>query len=140
MKLFGILERIIGSQNESEPVCLILDNLNYLVNSVSPENCFKVLDLIHYCDVLVKSRKNPGCVVCLAHSDSEDDSTFLLALKYRADLVMEIRSFSSGYLKDVDGELTFSRKETNRHKSRPLTILHLKVLGNAVRFHHVNKC
>jgi hypothetical protein len=43
--------------------------------------------------------------VCLLHADAEEDSSLYKVLSYRADLVMKVKNFPSGYLEDLDGEV-----------------------------------
>lgn len=48
----------------------------------------------------------PSCVVILTHSDADSDEKFIQSLRYRADLIMKVDGFASGYSKDIDGEVS----------------------------------
>lgn len=53
-RLYELVEKIVTKQDEGRPVCVVLDNVNYLANSVDST---LVLDFLHYCNVLIQSRK-----------------------------------------------------------------------------------
>lgn len=57
-KLYTLIEKIIGKQPEDQPLCLILDNVSYLANSVEST---QVIGFIHYCNNLIQSRKVLYC-------------------------------------------------------------------------------
>eukprot|EP01127_Copromyxa_protea_P008209 TRINITY_DN1877_c0_g1_i1.p1 TRINITY_DN1877_c0_g1~~TRINITY_DN1877_c0_g1_i1.p1 ORF type:complete len:279 (+),score=51.29 TRINITY_DN1877_c0_g1_i1:518-1354(+) len=140
-KLYSIVEKIVLSQSEEKPVCVIIDNLNYLANSVEES---QLLNFLQYCNTLVTSRKSGGCFVGLIHADAEEDSTLVKSLKYKVDLVMQINGFPSGYLEDLDGELTFRtnirrRVPVTRKNYRDPPVLHYRVADNGVKFHQVHK-
>jgi hypothetical protein len=53
-KLYLMVEKILKAQDENLPVCLVIDNLNYLANSVDMK---MLLEFLHYCTVLLQARK-----------------------------------------------------------------------------------
>jgi len=61
---------------------------------------------------------------------------FLKALMHRADLVMEVKGFTSGISKEVTGELTFQQNPGPRLSGPKL---HYKILENTVKFQNVRK-
>jgi archaellum biogenesis ATPase FlaH len=141
-KLFDNVKKWVDRQPKEGSVCLIIDNINYLLNAC--DNMLQVLDFIQYCTALIEARTAPSCVVILTHSDADSDEKFIQSLRYRADLIMKVDGFASGYSKDIDGELTFVQKSAskgnaNNHGVNSLPHLQFKLLESTVKFNTVRK-
>ncbi|KAG8443430.1 hypothetical protein GDO86_012008 [Hymenochirus boettgeri] len=90
---------------------LILDDLSVLLSL--GVTSVQVLDFMHYCRATVCGQYK-GNVVCLVHGDEEcDDEANELVVKslyYQSNLILRAEGLSTGYCKDVHGQLKIFRE------------------------------
>ncbi|XP_032230187.1 elongator complex protein 6 [Nematostella vectensis] len=106
------------------PCLLLVDDLSILLSLGVTAS--KVHDFAHYCMVLMcySSKKIYGCFVCLVACDSEDDDDSVLLWKqlcHMAHVEAHITSLSSGYCKDVHGQIVLTRREPNKLSTQGYT-------------------
>ncbi|XP_002737485.1 elongator complex protein 6-like [Saccoglossus kowalevskii] len=88
------------------PVLLLIDDLSILLSlGIS---LISVYDFMHYCVVMLcGSIQSVGCLVTLIHSDKDEENSLLLRhLLYSSHLHLHMNGLSSGFCKDVHGELS----------------------------------
>lgn len=119
------------------PCLLLIDDLTALISiGVRVQ---EIADFTHYCSTLMcfSPALVDGCLVTLVHHDGDvDDEESLLLwrqLCYRAHVELHVRGLSSGYCKDVHGQLTITQRDGNsiKHKRRDIQF---KILEKNVIF------
>lgn len=103
-KLFEKIENF--SQNK-EKIWVFVDNLNLFLNSFeSPKDS---IGFVSSFMELVKNKSKNFNLVILGSSDDEmeENQKMLQLLEINANLVIEVQNNSSGYSKDVDGNVYF---------------------------------
>lgn len=93
---------------------LIVDDLSLLTSlGITP---VQILDFIHYCRAGV-CHELQGEVVCLVHRDEEDEDgeVLLKSLCHQSGLVLQAEGLSTGFCKDVHGQLTITHKQPQEH-------------------------
>lgn len=119
------------------PCLLLIDDLTALISiGVRVQ---EIADFTHYCSTLMcfSPALVDGCLVTLVHHDGDvDDEESLLLwrqLCYRAHVELHVRGLSSGYCKDVHGQLTITQRDGNsiKHKRRDIQF---KILERNVIF------
>lgn len=124
-------------ENEREPCLLVIDDLSCLLSiGIHVQN---VIDFAHYCYSLMccSTTMLNGCFVTLVHNDSdvEDEESLLLwkQLCYYSHMELHVRGLSSGYCKDVHGQLTITQRDQHRTKHNTRN-LQFKILEKNVTF------
>ncbi|XP_077990638.1 elongator complex protein 6-like [Glandiceps talaboti] len=109
--LFDIISKSVCSEQGEviSPSLVLIDDVSILLSlGVSVKD---VTDFLHYCVVLLcGNTKSVGCLVTLVHSDKdvedEENDLLLKQLSYHSNLHLHVEGLSSGYCKDVHGQLT----------------------------------
>ncbi|CAH3143685.1 unnamed protein product [Porites evermanni] len=124
-------------ENEKEPCLLVIDDLSCLLSiGIHVQN---VIDFAHYCYSLMccSTTMLNGCFVTLVHNDSdvEDEESLLLwkQLCHYSHMELHVRGLSSGYCKDVHGQLTITQRDQHRTKHHTRN-LQFKILEKNVTF------
>jgi len=125
--------------DEQKPCLLLIDDLTSLLSIGIPVQ--EIIDFAHYCCTLMcyptTTNMLDGCLVTLVHNDSDvDDEDSMLLWKqlcHDAHMELHIRGLSSGYCKDVHGQLTITQRNLDRlkHKTRDVQY---KILEKNVTF------
>ncbi|XP_075070294.1 elongator complex protein 6 [Mixophyes fleayi] len=91
---------------------LIVDDVSLLLSL--GVTSLQVLDFIHYCRATVCSEYQ-GNLVCLLQrdeeSEDEDNELLMKSLCHQSSLILQVEGLTTGYCKDVHGELTITRKQ-----------------------------
>lgn len=120
--LYKRIKSFLGK--ETKPCLLLIDDLTALLSiGIHVQD---IVNFIHYCSTLMCYPPSmlDGCLVTLVHNDSDvDDEESLLLWKqlcYVAHMELHVRGLSSGYFKDVHGQLTITSRDQNKvnHSSR----------------------
>lgn len=123
--------------NEQKPCLLLIDDLTSLLTiGIRVE---EIIDFTHYCSTLMcfSPTMLKGCLVTLVHNDNDvDDEDSLLLWKqlcHEAHLELHVRGLSSGYCKDVHGQLTITKRDHNQmtHQTKDVQF---KILEKNVTF------
>jgi len=123
-----LYQRVKGFvEAEADDVCVIIDNLSVLFESCQQPNL--VLDLVHYLQLLIRRTEHRASLVVLVHEDVEDDQALVRTLEHRADIVMTTSGLSSGYSKEVNGQLVVSGSKLPQPKR-----MHFKSHDASVHF------
>jgi archaellum biogenesis ATPase FlaH len=137
-QLYETIRKILDSKNDLHcSHCVIIDNLNYLLNVCM--NVIEVADFVQYCTQLVQRQQQSSCFVTLIHEDAEENILPIKLLCYRASIVFSVDGFSSGYSKDIDGELSFILSKPRPNALPVLPAFHFKLFENSVKFQIVRK-
>ncbi|KAJ7383717.1 Elongator subunit elp6 [Desmophyllum pertusum] len=120
--LYNRIKSSLGK--ETKPCLLLIDDVTALLSIGI--HVQEVISFIHYCSVMMCSSPTTldGCLVTLAHNDSDvDDEESLLLWKqlcYVAHMEFHVKGLSSGYCKDVHGQLTITHRDQNsiKHSSK----------------------
>ena len=102
-----LFEKIENFGQNKEKIWLFVDNLNLFLNSLeSPKD---YIGFVNSLIDLVKNKSKKFNLVILGSSDDEIEKNqkMLQLLEINANLVIEIQNNSSGYSKDVDGNVCF---------------------------------
>eukprot|EP01102_Stenamoeba_stenopodia_P010740 TRINITY_DN3263_c0_g1_i1.p1 TRINITY_DN3263_c0_g1~~TRINITY_DN3263_c0_g1_i1.p1 ORF type:complete len:318 (-),score=86.20 TRINITY_DN3263_c0_g1_i1:142-1005(-) len=122
--------------SSKQQLCLIIDNLNLLPTFCSTA---QILEFVSQLRSLCASSVDKAVelyLVVLIHADEEEDRCLVAQLSHLADLIIYSKSFRSGYLVDVDGELSFhcKNKPNPFEANAPLpSALHFKTTETTVR-------
>ncbi|XP_070533113.1 elongator complex protein 6-like isoform X2 [Ptychodera flava] len=107
-----IRDSLLKSSDEiDKPVLVLIDDLSmFLSIGFSVVN---VYDIMHYLVTMICGQlKSPGCLVTFIHTDKdvEDEENDLIfkQLSYHSNLHLHAEGLSSGYCKDVHGQLSIS--------------------------------
>lgn len=130
-----IKETLSSSVNgDSDTSLLLIDDLSLLVSlGLKP---IQVDQLVHYCMATLPSTT----LVALTHNDTsvedEEYTTLATHLRHRADIVLVVEGLSSGYCKDVHGQLSITNRMSDDAISgrRQHKAFHYKVLDKTVNF------
>lgn len=138
--LYEAVSSLVSSHladNPSSPVSLVVDDLSVLmclgfsVQSIS--------EFIHYCRVLLNEvSQSSGILITLVHNDADvgDEESLKLTklLSYQADILIETAGLTSGFSKDVHGQMTVVHRglEHGTPGKRKATSVHYKVLDKAI--------
>ncbi|KAL9961410.1 hypothetical protein ACROYT_G030343 [Oculina patagonica] len=116
--LYNRIKTSLG--NETKPCLLLIDDLTALLSiGVQVQD---VINFMHYCSALMcySPTTLDGCLVTLVHNDSDvDDEESLLLWKqlcYVAHMELHVEGLSSGYCKDVHGQLTITSRDQDKMK------------------------
>jgi len=128
--IFESLYLTIKKQMDSKPGgCIILDNLNLLLNLTS---LVEVMQFLQYCQLLVKSKKkDPSLLVALIHK-SEDDFV-INTFSHAADVIFSVDELESGYSKETHGKLSIQYNSILSKEQSLLPVqLHFKTMEKTV--------
>lgn len=111
-KLSELIERQITlAEGAREAICVVIDCLNYLFDSLAPRH---VLDFVQALKARIEAVNSSSTVVVLAHSDAISAAD-LRSLLHLSDLSMIVAGFNTGSFKDIDGQVQLIM----RHPSAP---------------------
>ncbi|XP_031561763.1 elongator complex protein 6-like [Actinia tenebrosa] len=124
----------------NEPCLLLIDDISILLSLGVTVKTVK--DFCHYCTDLMCYDKNvvSGCFVCLVHCDADvDDDMSMLLLRqlcHMAHIEMHVEGLSSGYCKDVHGQLVITWREPDDPRPKPYkkTTTQYKIQDRMVTF------
>jgi hypothetical protein len=131
--LYHKIKAFVESSEAMDEVCIVVDNLSILLETC--QRPALVIDFIHYLQVLVRRPEvrfiiiyylfcdyllfiyiyfvllhcgpyqNRASLVVLVHGDVEDDGKLVKSLEHKADFIMAASGLSSGYSKEVTGQV-----------------------------------
>lgn len=120
--LYNRIKSSLG--DETKPCLLVIDDLTALLSI--GVHLQQITNFIHYCAFLMchSPTVSDGCLVTLVHSDNDadDEESQLLwkQLWYLANMEFQVKGLTSGYCKDVHGQLTITRRDqrNTKHSSK----------------------
>ncbi|KAK6187730.1 hypothetical protein SNE40_005689 [Patella caerulea] len=120
------------SQSNGSPTVLMIDNISFLLTlGIS----FK--DIVIFCHSLSQHLKETSCgtLVMLSSVYGEDDKSEALTnyFKHISSTCLEINSLSSGYCKDVHGELRITRKRKLERQKKIEKTLQFKISDKSIK-------
>jgi len=122
-----------GEPTSPQQLCLIIDNLNLLPGFCSQAHVLEFIShlkslssgkvfFLHFQHTtpwkMQTQKQVEQYLVALMHVDEEEDRGLIGQLAHISDLIIYSKSFRSGYLLEVDGELSFHCK----HKINPFEL------------------
>lgn len=105
--LFEKVKEEILKIADGDPYLLLIDDISVLLSL--HVSAIQVQDFVQYCQVNVCTPEKGGCLVILEHAecDLEDSDEEILEkhLIYKSNLELHVKGLSSGYCREVHGQL-----------------------------------
>ncbi|XP_047325080.1 elongator complex protein 6 [Impatiens glandulifera] len=136
LELYGKIQKAIEmnvSTNGKRTITVMIDDVCLMeVAANGSTDC--VLDFLHYCHTLTVEF---GChLALLTHKDIYSDverPTFILQMKYLADVVIKTEPLATGLATDVHGQLTVLNKDKGSGSMKQgISYFHYRVKENCI--------
>ncbi|XP_071854590.1 elongator complex protein 6-like isoform X2 [Apostichopus japonicus] len=138
--LYDTVSSLVSSHvrdSPSSPISVIIDDLSVLM--ALGFHVQAIAEFIHYCRVTLKTlTQSSGNLVSLVHNDidvgDEDSLKLTNVLSHQADILIQIEGLTSGFSKDVHGQMTIINRslQHNTPGRRKASSFHYKILDKTV--------
>ncbi|CAG8557448.1 11356_t:CDS:2 [Paraglomus occultum] len=134
-KFYVMVKEVVAEHPVGSAVSLVIDDLSTLLFAGIQVEA--VLRFVKNCRLLIE--KNGGSLTLLVHGDDIlmhdiNYELFVKSLMYQSEYILSTRGLSSGYSRDVSGDITIARGPRNNDTSYRTASWHYKTLDNNVQF------